>query len=185
MMCVNPHISTGRINKIRKYLTDSSVKTLVQSLVTSRMDYCNSVYTCLPAKIIKKLQYAHNSAARIITKTGKYNHITPVLKILHWIPINKRAEYKRMVLVFNSLHHKGPSYISDILHWYKPARLLRSQSSSSLVPTNGRSIVINRRLLQGGCSRAWNNLPEYIRCVKSFSSFKILLKTYYFNISYS
>ena len=60
------------INEIRKYLTDDTRKTLVHSLVTGRLDYCNSLYFGLASKSIYKLQLAQNSAVRIISRTRKH-----------------------------------------------------------------------------------------------------------------
>ena len=154
----------------------------MQALVTGRMDYCNSLYFGLPLKYIAKLQLVQNASARVISKTRKRDHITPVLKALHWIPIKKRTQYKMMLLVFNALHKQGPSYIPDYLHWYTPSRPLRSMCSPSLTPARSRSVVIQRRILNGGCSQLWNSLPPGLRSTNSFISFKKQLKTYIFNL---
>ena len=69
-----------KINKIRIYLTEDTTKTLVHSLVTGRLDYCNSLYFGLASKSIYKLQLAQNSAARIISKTRKHEHMSPIFK---------------------------------------------------------------------------------------------------------
>ena len=181
-VCRISYYHLRRINKIRKYLTENGVKSLVQALVTGRMDYCNSLYFGLPLKYIAKLQLVQNASARVISKTRKRDHITPVLKALHWIPIKKRTQYKMMLLVFNALHKQGPSYISDYLHWYTPSRPLRSMCSPSLTPARSRSVVIQRRILNGGCSQLWNSLPPGLRSTNSFISFKRQLKTYIFNL---
>lgn len=183
-VCRSSYYHLRRINKIRSYLSENDARTLVQALVSSRLDYTNSIYCGLPGKTTRKLQLAQNTAARVITKTKKYEHITPVLKQLHWLPINRRSEYKAMLLIYNALNNQGPSYISQLLQWYKPSRPLRSRLTPSLVPCRGRSTKINKRLLRGGCSTQWNNLPPSIRTAKSFSVFKTLLKTHYFNIVY-
>ena len=115
-VCRISYYHLRRINKIQKYLTKHGVKSLVQALVTGRMDYCNSLYFGLPLKYISKLQFVHNASARAILKTRKRDHITPVLIALHWIPIKKRTPYKMMLLVSNALHKQSPSYISDYLH---------------------------------------------------------------------
>ena len=147
-------------NKIRTYLTEHGVKSLVQALVTGRIDYCNSLYFGLPLKYISKLQLVQNASARVISITTKRDHITPVLKALHWIPIKKRTQYKMMLLVFNALHKQSPSYISDYPYQYASSQPLRSICIPSLTPTWKRSVVIQRRIPNGGCSQLWNSLPE-------------------------
>ena len=133
-VCRISYYHQRRINKIRKYLTEHGVKSLVQELVTGRMDYCNSLYFGLPLKYISKLQLVQNASARVISKTRIRDHITPVLKALHWIPIKKRTQYKMMLLVFNALHKQGPSYISEYLYLYTSLRLLGSMCSPSPPP---------------------------------------------------
>ena len=82
-VCKSAYYHLRRINKIRKYLTEDSTKTLVRSLVTGRLDYCNSLYSGLTSKAIHRLQLARNSAARVITKTNRHHHITPTLHNFH------------------------------------------------------------------------------------------------------
>jgi len=81
------------ISKIRQYLTIYATKSLVNSTITSRLDYCNGLLYGANQSVIKRLQVVQNTAARLITKTPKHAHINPVLKQLHWLPVNRRVEY--------------------------------------------------------------------------------------------
>ena len=84
-----------RISKIRNYLDQHSCKMLVNSLGTSRIDFNNSLLAGLPSStLIKRLQVAQNHAARLITRTRMRDHVTPILKALHWLPITQRVKYK-------------------------------------------------------------------------------------------
>ena len=181
-VCKSAYYHLRRINKIRKYLTMDSTKTLVHSLVTGRLDYCNSLYSGLTSKATHRLQLAQNSAARVITKTNRHHHITPILHELHWLSISKRAAFKRMVLTYKSLHSNGPAYVKDILNWYAPTRHLRSMNCPTLVPMKCRSIVIHNRLMQSGSSKCWNDLPKAVKCAGSLTLFKKQLKTYFFSL---
>ena len=81
--CRSTYMRIQKINSIRKVLTTNAVKTLVQSTVIFRLDYCNSPYHGLPMKSIKRLQLAHNSCARLITLTSRFEYNAPILKQLH------------------------------------------------------------------------------------------------------
>ena len=131
---------------------------------------------------IEKIQLVQNAAARVITKTKRRDHVSTILRDLHWLPIKKRRDYKMRVLAFNALNDQEPSYIADFFTLYKPNRSLRSESNTSLVPVHGRSIQINKRLLNCGVSTTWNSLPKELRIIKSFILFKKHLKTYLFNL---
>ena len=88
-----PHVKKSsfhlrNIGKARRILTEDATKTVIQSLVMSRLDYCNALL--IQQDLIAKLQRLQNNAARIVSRTRKYEHITPVLIKLHWLPINFR-----------------------------------------------------------------------------------------------
>jgi hypothetical protein len=70
------------ISRIRKYLSRKSAETLVHALITSRLDFCNSLLFGLPDYIIERLQKVQNSAARVVTLTRKYDHIRPILLLV-------------------------------------------------------------------------------------------------------
>ena len=97
-ICKKAYLAIRSIGLIRKYLNKSSAEKLVNSLVTSNLDYCNSLLYGLPSSKLKRLQRIQNTAARIIMRTRKYDHITPVLKQLHWLPISQRIEFKILLL---------------------------------------------------------------------------------------
>ena len=73
------YMQIRKISSIRRYFTVDAVKTLVQATVTVRLDYCNSIYTNLPMKNIHRLQITQNPVARLLSRTPRYEHITPVL----------------------------------------------------------------------------------------------------------
>ncbi len=81
---------------------------------------------------IRQLQLIQNAAARILTRTRKSEHITPVLRSLHWLPVTFRIDFKVLLHVYKSLNGIGPKYIADMLTEYKPNRPLRSLGSSQL-----------------------------------------------------
>ncbi len=116
--------------KIRCFVSSQDLEKLVHAFITSRVDYCNGLLTGLPKKTIRQLQLIQNAAARILTRTRKSEHITPVLGSLHWLPVTFRIDFKVLLLVYKSLNGLGPKYIADMLTEYKPNRPLRSLGSS-------------------------------------------------------
>ena len=178
--CRSSYMQLRKINSIRQYLTTNAVKTVVQSVVISRLDYCNNTYIGLPTTTTHKLQLSHNAAARIINKTRRHEHITPVLQELHWLPIIKRVQFKVLVYTFKAFHNEAPIYLCDLLSWYHPNRPLRSANRISLVPNRHRTVKLSRRLLDTAAATLWNDLPDNIRNCDNTWTFKKLLKTYLF-----
>ena len=109
-VCRNANYQLIKIRQLRQYLTKHSTETIVHAFITSTLDYCNSIYYNLPNKQLNKLQKIQNHSARIITKKRKYDHITPVLKSLHWLPIKQRIIFKVAILTFKTLNGLAPNY---------------------------------------------------------------------------
>ena len=93
-VCRSCYLHLRQIGRIQKYLTIDASKQLVTSLVISRLDYCNALLYGVSQTLVNKLQIVQNTAARIITRTLRYDHITPVLKELHWLPVQYRIQFK-------------------------------------------------------------------------------------------
>ena len=67
-----------------------------------------------------------NAPAQDLTKNRKYDHISPVLRSLHWLPVAQRIDFKAALFVYKSLHGLAPKYISDVMVSYEPSWTLRS-----------------------------------------------------------
>jgi len=122
------------IGDIRRYLTSDASKSLVNGLIISRLDYCNALLNELPQTSINKLQHIQNTAARIVTRTSRRNHITPILKDLHWLPVKYRVQFKILMHTYKAPHEQAPRYISDMLTVYQPRTLRSMVSVTSVVP---------------------------------------------------
>ncbi len=121
------------ISKLRNMLSVSDAEKLVHAFMTSRLDYCNALLGGCPASSINKLQIVQNAAARVLTRSRKYDHITPILQSLHWLPIKFRISYKILLLAYKALNDLAPAYLTNLLSRYNPTRSLRSQNSGLLV----------------------------------------------------
>ena len=91
------------IGQIRSSITEGACRTLVHALVTSRLDYGNGLLYGIPQATLQRLQRIQNCAARLIIRTPKYEHITPVLRRLYLLPVRQRTLFKLLVLTY-SLH---------------------------------------------------------------------------------
>lgn len=123
------YLAIRSIGKIRNYLDETSTKRLVHAILTTKLDFCNSVLYCLPKKNIDKLQHVLNLAARIITRSRKHKNITPILNKLHRLPMDKRIVFKIVKLAFKIVNNIAPSYLSELLKVHQPKHILRSSSS--------------------------------------------------------
>lgn len=173
------------ISRIRSFLSDADAERVIHSFITSRIDYCNSLYSGLPAKSVKRLQYVQNSAARVLTRTASYQHIQGVLYNLHWLPVQYRIDYKTLVLTYKAVQGLAPSYIADLVSIYTPSRSLRSADSLHLNQPSCRLKTMDQRAFSCAAPRLWNALPLFVRNAPTLSSFKKSLKTHLFKTAYN
>ena len=133
------------ISRIRRYIHEESCKLVVQLLVTSRLDYSNGLLYGIPKSAVSILQSVQNSAARIVTKTALRKHITPVLKELHWLPVDRRIQYKILLYAYKALNDSAPEYLCDMVESYALNRVLRSASQNLLVMSRGKHCQYSMR----------------------------------------
>ena len=108
------HLLTN-ISKIRTYLDRESTEAIIHVFVTTNLEYCNAILNGLPKVLLNRPQLVQNRAPRIVTFTKKYEHITPSLIDLHWLPAKYRIIYKILLLVYKAVNGLSPSYISNLL----------------------------------------------------------------------
>ena len=114
------------IYAIRHYLSKDCLQIIIQAFITSRLDYCNSLLYDSPDCTLQKLQRIQNTDARLLTHCNKYDHITPVLIDLHWLPVRFRIQFKILLLVYKALNDLATLYIKDLLHYRSTCYSLRS-----------------------------------------------------------
>ena len=97
-VCKSAFYHIRNISRIRKFLPAECTEILVHAFVSSRLDYSNSLLHGSPKYVLQKLQRAQNTAARLIKLSRKYDHVTPHLMDLHWIPIEYRIQFNILLL---------------------------------------------------------------------------------------
>jgi len=103
-----------RLRSVRRQLGQDVIERLVCALVLSRLDYCNVVLAGLPASTLAPLQRILRVAARVVLDLKPLDHISSVLRELHWLPISERVGFKLCFLVHKAslgqsvarLHHR-------------------------------------------------------------------------------
>ena len=118
-LCRSLRLAMRQIAFKRRYLTEKDTVQLVCSFVLSRLDYCNATLAGLPATHIARLQRIQNNAARLVLQKSKRQHVTPLLKQLHWLPIQTRIDYKLATLAFRHFDGSLPQYLSSRLDIYR------------------------------------------------------------------
>ena len=168
------------ISHIRRYLTTEATERLVHALITSRLDNGNSLLFGLLSCLTAKLQKVQNTAARIITRSRKYESITPVLRQLHWLPVMKRINFKILTLTFHALRGTGSKYIRELLCYPEHPRPLRSSTQYILDIPRKRLSTYGDRAFSVCAPRLWNCLPLQLRTESSLTTFKSQLKKHLF-----
>ena len=110
------------IKHVRHFLTREACHTFAWGLVISLLEYANIIFLKLPDSTIAVLQQIQNTAARFVFNKEQVESTTKCLKILHWLPIKARIEYKAIMLVHKSLQGQAPGYLQDMFAvnppWY-------------------------------------------------------------------
>ena len=172
------------IGQIRQYLTSEAASSLIHAFISSRLDYGNSLLAGLPDTELLKLQKVQNTAARILTRTKRYEHISPILKQLHWLKVKDRIDFKVLMLTYKCLHDQAPSYLMELLEEYVPERQLRSQSHLNLKVPKTRLKTYGDQAFSYIAPVLWNNLPLSIKTSSSLATFKSRLKSHFFTSRY-
>ena len=140
----------------------------------------NSLLYGLPQHLISRLQSIQNTAARVVTRTRKFDHISPVLKQLHWLPVRYPIVFKILLLVYKALNGTAPSYISELLKYYTSERKLRSSSQHLLATPKATLKTYGERAFAVAAPRLWNLIPLELTSSSSIDIFKRPLKIHLF-----
>ncbi|XP_068708175.1 uncharacterized protein [Montipora foliosa] len=185
LICKKAMLSIRSIGRIKKYLSKDDLARVVNAFVIPHLDYCNSVLYGLPKSQLDKLQRVQNVAARLVSGVRKQDHISPTLKALHWLPVEKRIIFKILLMTYKTLNGLAPSYLTTLITRYRPTRKLRSSSRSTLQVPRWKTSTYGDRAFSSAAPKLWNSLPDRIKSKQSLSSFKSSLKTFLFKSAYS
>lgn len=119
--------------KAKPFLSFKDLEKLIHTFISSRLDYCNSLYLGISQQTMSRLQIVQNATARFLCGVKKREHITPILRSLHWLPMLFRVEFKVLLLVYKSINGLAPTYLSDLLTEYnQPSKISSIVYSGSI-----------------------------------------------------
>ena len=176
--CKAANYSLYKIGRVRKFLNQSCTERLVHAFISSRLDFNNALLYGLPEKSLLPLQRIQNRAARLVCRKRKRDHITPVLRELHWLPIKLRIVFKVLLYCFKMLRRLAPEYL--YLPHAVTTRHTRSSASDVKLLVRHTRTSYGDRAFSSCAPKLWNNLPIYIQAAPTISNFKRLLKTWLF-----
>ena len=159
IITVGSHLSYGSCSQPQKLVKSKTVSTLGRNLYKSNNGLCYGV--------------------------RKQDHITPTLKALHWLPVEKRIIFKILLMTYKTLNGLAPSYLTTIITPYHPTRKLRSSSRSTLQVPRVKTSNYGDRAFSSAAPKLWNSLPDHIKSKHTLTSFKSSLKTFLFKLAYS
>jgi len=158
----------------------------VAALVHTRLDYGNVVLVGLPLFRQRLLQSVLNAAARLTFRVRRYDHVTDLLAILHWLRVPERIDYKLAMMTYRALNGLAPPYlqvfqrVADLPNRQR----LRSTTSGRLVIPAHRLSIIGRRSFPVAAATLWNSLPTDIQQSSSLTVFHSRLKSFLFRRSF-
>ena len=182
-VCKSCHFHIRDLRRIRHLLSRPIAITLANSLVSTKLDYCNSLYFGMSNHNLNKLQIIQNSLARAITFTSRRQHIKPILKDLHWLPVKQRIEFKICLLTYKSLQTKQPDYLYKLLVPKSHTYATRSSTSTSLTKPHV-TYDLGARAFFSAAPSLWTSLSHEIRSAPSIPTFCARLKTHLFKQAY-
>ena len=184
-MCKTGFYHVKNLWRIRKFLKQEQANIAAHAFVTSKLDYGNSLLAGAPKYQIKKMQTVQNAAARVVTRTGKFDHISGKLKDLKWLPVNLRIKYKINLLTWKALHGKCPEYISELLTVRENGMDLRTGNTNVLNVPKTKLKTMGDKAFSVVAPKSWNQLPKKLRMNDSIQSFKAGLRSLYLDEAYS
>ena len=189
-VCRTSFYQLRQIRAIRKSLTRAASEALVHAFISSRLDYCNSLFYGIDQSLLDKLQAVLRSAARLVMKKLKFDHISDDIRDeLHWLPVKQRISFKICMYVRRCLDHEAPAYLSDMLISVSDVDALRRHRSADradLVVPRTKTVRYGDRSFAVSGPRLWNALPAELKTPNiSLLDFKRGLKTMLFKQAFA
>ena len=182
-VCKASYYHIRGLRYIRSALSKDTACTVASAIISSRLVYCNYLFVGISEANHDKLQRVKNTLSRVVTRTCRRDHTSPILADLHWLPIRARITYKIATIVFKIREVKQPMYLAELIKDYKPVREL-SSPSRLLLKEACLKTTTGQRSFYFAAAKIWNGLSDQIRSVDRLETFK-KFKTHLHTLSYS
>ena len=166
----------SQVNRARHAFNKETLLVIINALVMSRIDYCSAVWSSTTDTNLKKVQLIQNYAARIVSGTRKYDHITPVLRELKWLPIKQRLELKNAVIAFKCINGLAPQYLCSKFSKRKDKHKYATRNKEDLHINKYRTASGQRTFLYRA-TKIWNSLDTSLKSIVNITTFKKKLKS--------
>ena len=167
--------SLCQINRVKHLFDRSTLITIINSLVFSKLFYCSSTWASTTKKNIARLQKVQNFAARIVTGAREYDHITPILKELHWLPVAKQLEVRDTLMALKCIKGLAPPSLCNKFTTRSQVHNRNTRNNDKLNIPFFRSAT-GQRSFSYRAAQLWNDLPEILTNIVSFNVFKNAIK---------
>ena len=178
-ICRSTHFHIRNIGKIRNLLSYDACSTIIHALISCQLDYCNYILYNVPKSKTDRLQRLQNQCARILTKSPRREHITPILMKLHWLKIQDRIIYKMLMLTYKSYYNMAPPYLCELINKKEShvnTRLGTDHHQLIMPPISkdcSNTFLERSFIYAAPCE--WNELSEHIR-TSNFDCFRKSVK---------
>ena len=165
----------GQINRVKHAFDNKTLMTILNTLIFSKVYYCSNVWANTSRNNIQKLQAVQNFACRIVTGARKYDHITPCLKDLKWLPVASELYYRNAIIAFKCMTGCAPEYLSSQFTKREEITKRKTRNSQKLnVPlfktATGQKTFYYRTVT------LWNSLDASFKLSRSAHIFKRSLR---------
>lgn len=165
----------GQINRVKHCFDNRTLIIIINALVFSKLFYCSSVWSSTSQSNIAKLQAVQNFACRIVSGSKKYDHVTPILRQLNWLPVKQHMYYRDSIMAFKCMNGLAPGYLSD--QFVKRSSIsTRKTRNSQLLNIPLFKTATGQRTFYYRMVSLWNTLPQNIKLSQSLAHFKTLMK---------
>ena len=163
-----------QINRVKDCFDSDTLRLIINALVMSKLYYCSVVWSNTSATNIKKLRTVQNFACRILTNAGRYDHVTPALRTIYWLPVEEHLKYREALITYKCMNGLAPPYLSELFMKRNEIHDLNTRNNKALHIPQYKA-VSGQRTFYYRAVKLWNDLDEDLKKLP-WKRFKIELK---------